>query len=499
MPTCDQALAGPARRLLLTGRWRRAGHVALLLLAALLFLRGTPTRAAERPVLVYALAFHNLPFESTDATGQPIGFNVELIRQIGELMGFEVVFQAMPWGDVIQKLMVGKADMAAMVMTRPRSFLFDFATPHHVSPMSIIVRKGNTDIHHFEDLQDKQVLMLADSMVHRELFGKRPGNVPVFDSLTGLRRLAEGHHDAMVELESTALYQIRHHELSNLVLAGSLASPYQYGFAITKGQPALLAQLDEGLRRLKRTGQFQQLHDKWLAGGLRAEQQKQTLLRYAGLLVLALLMLIWGLFKWKSAHTRKLLEQAHHDRLTGLPSRTLLMDRLQRALSRAQRNQTLMAVFFIDLNGFKQINDTLGHAAGDLLLQAVAGRLLQCVRTEDTVARMGGDEFVIVLEQLEQASDTDIIADRILDALRQPFDLNERRVSVSGSLGISLYPRNGTDAETLLQHADEAMYQAKRHRADRRLSNVMHLVAESPSCDRDKEQRNIRLGAPGRP
>lgn len=118
---------------------------------------------------------------------------------------------------------------------------------------------------------------------------------------------------------------------------------------------------------------------------------------------------------------------AHHDALTDLPSRTLLMDRLAHALSRAKRVQSRMAVLFLDLDGFKTVNDTFGHAAGDRLLQIMAKRLLYCTREEDTVARLGGDEFVILLEHIDQIGDLDVIADRILDALEQPFAVANSR------------------------------------------------------------------------
>ncbi|MFB9847685.1 GGDEF domain-containing protein [Oceanisphaera arctica] len=190
-------------------------------------------------------------------------------------------------------------------------------------------------------------------------------------------------------------------------------------------------------------------------------------------------MLCLVLWKWKTEDIREQLERAHHDTLTGLPSRILLMDRLEHALSHARRTKAQMAVLFIDLDGFKPVNDTLGHAAGDLLLQMVAKRLLYCVREEDSVARLGGDEFVIILEHLDHVGDTDMIADRILDTLQQPFTIGEQQVCISGSLGISLYPNNGTDADTLLRYADEAMYQAKQHPDRRFTSNILHLVNDA--------------------
>ena len=152
---------------------------------------------------------------------------------------------------------------------------------------------------------------------------------------------------------------------------------------------------------------------------------------------------------------------AYHDALTGLPNRTLLMDRLALALSRAHRQKTQVAVMFMDLDRFKTINDTLGHLQGDEMLGVVAGRLRALLREQDTVARLGGDEFVIVLPDIGSVSEPAVVAGKLMEALSQPFTLAEQELHVSCSLGVSLYPRDGLDAETLLKCADIALYRAK--------------------------------------
>jgi diguanylate cyclase (GGDEF)-like protein/PAS domain S-box-containing protein len=152
---------------------------------------------------------------------------------------------------------------------------------------------------------------------------------------------------------------------------------------------------------------------------------------------------------------------AHHDPLTELPNRLLLLDRLQRAMGRATRHGKQMAALFLDLDRFKQINDTLGHSIGDRLLRAVAGRLARCLRQDDTVARLGGDEFAILLEDLDHPEDVAPILEKLMATMRHPFVLEGQEFFLSFSIGISLYPRDGGDAETLLRNADTAMYRAK--------------------------------------
>lgn len=154
--------------------------------------------------------------------------------------------------------------------------------------------------------------------------------------------------------------------------------------------------------------------------------------------------------------------RAHHDSLTGLPNRLLFIDRLQSAINRAWRHGTRVAVFFIDLDNFKVINDSLGHTAGDGVLQAVAPRLQSSLRQSDTVARLGGDEFVALAEELSEPADAATIASKLLKTLAQPLAVSGRETFVSASIGIAYYPADGEDAQTLLSKADAAMYGVKQ-------------------------------------
>lgn len=156
-----------------------------------------------------------------------------------------------------------------------------------------------------------------------------------------------------------------------------------------------------------------------------------------------------------------LLQQARHDTLTGLGNRMVLEEALQSAVNRAQRNKTHGYVLLIDLDEFKPINDTLGHAAGDLVLQTVAQRLLKAVRVVDTVTRLGGDEFVIIIDGQEPPPQLQIIMDRISHELGAPLEYEDTPVAVKASIGAALFPDEGIACDTLLVQADQAMYQEK--------------------------------------
>ncbi|OIP13481.1 MAG: hypothetical protein AUK53_06375 [Betaproteobacteria bacterium CG2_30_59_46] len=158
---------------------------------------------------------------------------------------------------------------------------------------------------------------------------------------------------------------------------------------------------------------------------------------------------------------------AHYDALTGLPNRRLLEDRFEQALVRAKRNHRSLAVMFLDLDHFKQVNDTLGHDQGDELLKAVAQRLTASVRQEDTVSRLGGDEFVVVLPEITGVGDAEIVAQKIVEVIRSPVKLERQELHITTSVGLAVYPQDGEDIVSLMKNADSAMYRAKESGRDR--------------------------------
>ncbi|HVY08118.1 MAG TPA: diguanylate cyclase [Burkholderiales bacterium] len=161
-------------------------------------------------------------------------------------------------------------------------------------------------------------------------------------------------------------------------------------------------------------------------------------------------------------HARMLEALALHDPLTGMANRRLLLDRLAMAIAQAKRGKGCMAIMYLDLDGFKSINDMHGHAAGDALLKAVSRRLSGAVREEDTVARLGGDEFVVTLPHIHSTGDAMGMAQKILGAVSKPYDLDAKSLAVTISIGIGIYPQSGKDVDALMKAADAALYEAKR-------------------------------------
>jgi len=181
---------------------------------------------------------------------------------------------------------------------------------------------------------------------------------------------------------------------------------------------------------------------------------------------------------------------AQHDFLTDLPNRMLFNDRLKQAISLAVRQSKQLAVMFVDLDHFKKINDSLGHGVGDKLLQSVAERLVTCVRRTDTVSRMGGDEFVVLLSQVENGEDAAVSARKILRALALPHIIDNKSLDVNVSIGVSTYPSDGPDAESLMNKADTAMYEAKQH--GRNTYQFFRRDMQARLADRQQLERDLR-------
>ena len=202
------------------------------------------------------------------------------------------------------------------------------------------------------------------------------------------------------------------------------------------------------------------------AGSVRYNEQDQELLQFVSSQVAAAI---------ERKRTQSRLEfLAQYDQLTELSNRTLFLDRLRCSLQRAQKDALRLAVLYLDMDNFKQINDSFGHSAGDLLLQEVAQRLRQCVRESDTVGRLGGDEFAVLLDNVGKQEDATLVAEKIIAALSAPYLLEGHSLISAPSVGIAVYPEHGQTEMQLVRHADEAMYVAKRSGGKR------YVVVEKP-------------------
>lgn len=173
---------------------------------------------------------------------------------------------------------------------------------------------------------------------------------------------------------------------------------------------------------------------------------------------------------------------AYHDHLTGLPNRTCFFDRLALELAHANRNNQMLAVLFVDLDGFKYVNDSMGHAIGDLLLKDVGRRLSKCIRASDTVARIGGDEFILLVPGLKRQQNAAALTKKIIKSFKEPWHVDNVDFQIQASIGIALYPGDGDDPDTLMDHADMAMYRAKKNKGKFQFYNY-YMNEKLPEAD----------------
>ena len=191
----------------------------------------------------------------------------------------------------------------------------------------------------------------------------------------------------------------------------------------------------------------------------------------------------WNLLTRLKQTNEQITHLAHHDSLTVLPNRILFYDRLNQQITRSERDKDSFAVLFLDLDGFKIVNDTLGHGSGDMLLREAAKRIVACVRDSDTVARMGGDEFTVILGNARTPGSKDRVTKKIISAIARPFALDGKDCTISVSIGIAIYPDNGRTAEQLVKIADAGMYLAKHSG-----KNCYRFVGDSLPVTEDVEE-----------
>jgi diguanylate cyclase (GGDEF)-like protein len=293
----------------------------------------------------------------------------------------------------------------------------------------------------------------------------------VNDRQEGLIALRQGQVEGLVETFSSASQLLKQESLVSLAISVIEGIPTDRShFGIQKRTPLLASILDKGIASIS-VQEKNDIHDKWFSVDINTGLDKGLVMRItlqvSILIVIVLgIILMWNRRLKMEVTQRKLLEEkmkymATHDDLTGLSNRFLLKDRINTAIEFHQRQSMLMAVLFLDLDGFKSVNDSHGHDIGDELLILVAKRLQSCVRTSDTVARFGGDEFVLLLTGLHHSDEAIFVADKVLQLLRSPFDLSSAKVQIGCSIGIAMYPNDGTHDTELLKEADTLMYQVK--------------------------------------
>ncbi len=442
----------------------------------LMVLCGQMTLATAKTVVNVGI-YPNEPKIFLDEKGQPDGFFPQLLKRIAEQEDWTLNYHSCEWENCLRQLQQGEIDlMPDVAYSVQRARLFPLSKEVVLSSWSAVYVREGVHLPSVKELQGKSLAVVKGSIQYRALAEKleKLGVQATFHEVSNFnevfRLIRVGWVDAGLV---NTYFGRRHADEFGLEPTPILVKPSLLMFAAAPGKEKLLDVLDTHVRQWKndpRSFYYRAMHD-WFSPTEEAQRIPtwiQWLLGLAGIAALALLALV---FLFRALVQRKTLELeekarslehlANHDLLTGLPNRKLFFDRLKQALRRVSRSGELLAVLYIDLDQFKQINDSFGHGVGDEVLKEVTRRLRTAVREQDTIARLGGDEFAVVMETLKEPESTMHCVKRLREALREPLIVQQVQFNINISIGISIYPQDGHDAHTLLRNADTAMFKAK--------------------------------------
>jgi diguanylate cyclase (GGDEF)-like protein len=415
------------------------------------------------------------PMEFVNLQGEVSGINPDTLALLAQRSGllFNYVFFD-TWSELYQGLLDRKIDMLASIsVTEERKEEIIFTQPYWSMPWVILHQRQLGSQLNLTNFHGKKVAVIKGHYLSATIIKEHPQiSLKLVDNHNaGLLAIQKGVVDGFISNIASASELIKRESL--VVLSMSVIEELESDishFAIRPDWNELQAILNKALLTISEN-EKQQIYDRWFGVQIETGLDKNVVMRVSAqvgviILIVIIAIVMWNRRLYSEIKTRKRLEEkmkhmATHDELTGLANRVLLKDRINTAISFHKRQQLEIAVLFIDLDGFKIINDTHGHDVGDELLIKVADKLKCCVRQSDTVVRFGGDEFVLLLTGLHNKNEAAYIADKVLKLMQQPFELSAERVNIGCSIGIAMYPNDGVTDNDLLKIADTLMYRVK--------------------------------------
>ncbi|WP_250885883.1 transporter substrate-binding domain-containing protein [Shewanella jiangmenensis] len=416
------------------------------------------------------------PMEFRDPSGKFSGVNADVAAMMEQLLGISI--EPVPfkeWSDLIAALKNGKIDLAGSVAKTPeREGQIHYSEPYWPSSWALLSPIGEVSAFNLEQIEGRRLAVTEGYQMISKLMAEHPGIklVLVPDSVTGIEAVARGKADFYVDKVVVLASQLKsgQYQQFKLSLLTDFAEQYSH-FGVSLRHGNFLPLLNKVIARLDKT-KVQEIHSRWMNFELDTGAARYKNYLRTGVIALALLlittlivMVINRRLKAEIAAREKaearIAHLASHDPLTQLPNRMLLDDRLNQSVLLHLREQAKFALLFVDLDGFKAVNDRFGHAVGDRLLVDVAAILENSLRKSDTVARFGGDEFVIVLNKIVDLDSVCQVAENLISRLSQPMDVGADTVRISASIGVAIFPSDGDNPIALLQKADRMMYLAK--------------------------------------
>jgi len=406
------------------------------------------------------------PFEFIE-DGQYQGMTSDYIKLLNQRLNLNMqIVKDVTWSSAIHGVKEGKIDvLPAVGITAERLALFNYTDSYLQFHRVIVTRTEAPFISGLGDVEHLTAAVQMNSSHHGYLREQAHHKLALYPTQQqALMAVSGGQADVFVGNVASASYWIRKLNLSNLKIAAPASNEIQsLHFAVRKDWPELRSILQKGLASIS-TRQKKLISEKWLT------VKYDPVVDYSLLwkIILAFSLLVGVVFIWNLVlkrqvrlRTSELNYSANYDQLSGLPNRFLIMDRLQQFLSEGLRNHDKVAILSIDIDDFKKINDGFDHKTGDDLIQEVSQRLQLNLRESDSIGHLGGDHFLIIQNRITEVSDAAILSEKLLACLNQSFTINGNELTISASLGISVYPDDGTSVEELLKHANAATQHAK--------------------------------------
>ncbi|MFT5759355.1 MAG: diguanylate cyclase (GGDEF)-like protein [Alteromonadaceae bacterium] len=429
----------------------------------------------EQPEIRLGILEQWQPIEFIDSKGQFSGINndiLDIIKQRTDLTFTIIPFKS--WHSLLQALLDNKIDILANATPTPeRREKVLFSHSYWDLPWVVLHPRNVGEQLNLENFYGKQIAIVKGYHLVTKFQQQHPNiSLVLVDNIEeGMLALQSGVVDGFIENLATATTLLKRESLLPLMISVvEKVNVDKNHYAIRKDWPMLKSIIDKGLATIS-APEKQTIYEKWFEVNIETGLNQNMVLRVSAqigiiLFIIITIIIVWNRRLHKEIKTRKRLEEkmkhmATHDELTGLANRVLLKDRLNTAINFHQRQSLKIAILFIDLDGFKNINDTYGHDVGDELLIQVAARLSTCVRQSDTVVRFGGDEFVLLLMGLQKNNEASFVAEKALAMMRQPYQLSTVSVCIGCSIGISMYPDDGITDTELLKIADTLMYRVK--------------------------------------
>lgn len=421
------------------------------------------------------------PMEFVDEDGNIAGVSQEILHILATRLNIE--FELKPYDEfeqILTELQQRNIDLVANVAPlAEREAYARFTEPFWSVNWAVISHINSENITSAAGLRAKRIAIFRDYQLAEHLSQLVPDVevITISDLQDGIRLLQDNRVDYVLDSVEAGSRALKRSNALNLKMQLIDDLPdFPSLVAVRSDYQPLIAILNKGLRSIGET-ERSQIYQRWfdfeITQGIDRKRLYQIVWQVAVItLVLIAVFIVWNLFLRREVNLRREAEHkmrymATHDDLTGLPNRSLLNERINQALEQHSRHNEILAILFLDLDGFKEVNDIHGHDAGDELLLKLAGVLEGCIRKSDTVARFGGDEFVVLLTALLHRDDAAIVAEKILYQLGQPLRLSFGEVQIGASIGIAVYPHDATSSSDLLKQADKQMYQAKQQGKNR--------------------------------